>query len=472
MIVIVRPSSKKQVYGVLDDFNLTAIEPPIWAALLAAQCRQRGVDVALIDNEVENLTYSELLWRILELKPTAVVISVCGHNPSASTQSMVSVPHISFPLTHYGIKTIIHGLHPSALPELTLLKTNADAVIVGEGFDVIVQAHELSGVVYSENFPELDLLPRPAWDLLPLVEYRAHNWHCFGRIYDRSPYGVLFTSLGCPRKCSFCVIHAMFRGSRQVRYKSPQVVADELFEWVKQDIYNIRILDENFTLNKKHVSDICAAVKHKAEQEKFDLDELNIWAYASVDTVDSAMLQNIRSIGIKWLCYGFETGNNKIAYETGKTKSAGNWTNKIVEVSNLTHEAGICINANWMFGFPQDTWDTMLQTLHLAQYICSEWANFYCAMAYPGSQLHLQAVEQALDLPKTWQGYSQYAKETLPLPTETLAARDVLAFRDYAFTTYFTNPYYLRLVEYGFGRDTKEHIEFMTTQTLERNLLT
>ena len=49
------------------------------------------------------------------------------------------------------------------------------------------------------------------WNLLPSFgEYRAHNWHCFGHINKRSPYGVIYTSLGCPFSCEFCCINAIF----------------------------------------------------------------------------------------------------------------------------------------------------------------------------------------------------------------------------------------------------------------------
>ena len=49
-------------------------------------------------------------------------------------------------------------------------------------------------------------LPGMAFDLLPMKNYRAHNWHCFDRIHERQPYASVYTSLGCPFRCSFCCI--------------------------------------------------------------------------------------------------------------------------------------------------------------------------------------------------------------------------------------------------------------------------
>src|SRR5439155_26069886 len=97
---------------------------------------------------------------------------------------------------------------------------------------------------------------------------------------------------------------------------------------------------------------------------------------------------------------------------------------------------------------------------------------FYSAMAYPGSPLHGLAVRQGVPLPQTWIGYSQHARESLPLPTRYLPARDVLRFRDEAFLTYYTNRRYLEMIERRFGADTREHIRDMTSYRLERDLLT
>ena len=56
-IVLVKPGSQKQLYGRLSDFELTAIEPPLWGAILAGFLRDKGYSVVLYDAEVENWDY-------------------------------------------------------------------------------------------------------------------------------------------------------------------------------------------------------------------------------------------------------------------------------------------------------------------------------------------------------------------------------------------------------------------------------
>ena len=110
----------------------------------------------------------------------------------------------------------------------------------------------------------------------------------------------------------------------------------------------------------------------------------------------------------------------------------------------------------------------MQETLDLALDLNCEFANFYSAMAYPGSQLYTLALKEGWKLPATWSGYSQHAVDTLPLPTRHLPAGEVIRFRDDAFHKYFTSPKYLALVEQKFGAKTLQHIRDMTTFKLER----
>ena len=99
-----------------------------------------------------------------------------------------------------------------------------------------------------------------------------------------------------------------------------------------------------------------------------------------------------------------------------------------------------------------------------------EYVNFYTAMAYPGSQLYLDALKQGVELPKAWHGYSQLSSETLPLPTKHLSPAEVLRFRDNAFKEYFSNPKYLAMIETKFGPKAVAHVKDMLKYEIHRDL--
>ena len=112
---------------------------------------------------------------------------------------------------------------------------------------------------------------------------------------------------------------------------------------------------------------------------------------------------------------------------------------------------------------------TMQKTLDLAIDINAEYANFYCTMAYPGSELYQKALQKGWRLPDSWNGYSQHAVDSLPLATRYLKGQEVLRFRDDAFHKYFSSNNYLGRVEKTFGDGTRKHIEKMASKRLKRN---
>lgn len=92
-------------------------------------------------------------------------------------------------------------------------------------------------------------------------------------------------------------------------------------------------------------------------------------------------------------------------------------------------------------------------------------------MAYPGSKLYLDAMDDEDKLPENYVGYSQHSYESKPLPTRHLTSAEVLGFRDSAFLEYYKNPKYLAMVEDKFGLSTREDIEKMTEIKLKRKIL-
>jgi len=130
--------------------------------------------------------------------------------------------------------------------------------------------------------------------------------------------------------------------------------------------------------------------------------------------------------------------------------------------------AGIHVIGNFIFGLPDDDLETMQATLDMALDLNCEFANFYSAMAYPGSRLYEIALQEGWPLPEKWSGFSQHSEDTLPLPTKFVSASEVLRFRDRAFEIYFSSPAYLDLLQRKFGPETVRHVRDMMGQKLVR----
>ena len=196
--------------------------------------------------------------------------------------------------------------------------------------------------------------------------------------------------------------------------------------------------------------------------------KFNIWAYARIDTVKEKYLSTLKRAGVTWLALGIESGNTMVRKDVTK----GKFTDvKIKDLVENIQNAGIKVIGNYIFGLPEDTMETMRDTLDLAKELNCEFANFYSAMAYPGSKLYLDALREGWELPDSYVGFSQHSYETKPLPTKHISAAQVLGFRDKAFDEYYKNEDYLVMIEEKFGHSTRQGIEEMVKIKLKRKIL-
>ena len=418
---------------------------------------------------------------------------VYGQQPSASTQCMPGGKKTCSKLneiTSNEIKSIVIGTHASALPKKTLEEEPYTYVCQGEGPLTVIELisflkgktkdlKKIPGLWYLDKdkkvcsnpsakmFEDLDQsLPGQAWKLLDMKKYKAHNWHTFGRLDTIKSYASLQTSLGCPFKCTFCCINAPFERNT-IRFWSPKHIIEQIKILVEDyKITNIKIPDEMFVLNPKQVTGICDEIINSGYGKV-----LNFWAYARIDTLnDDEMLKKMLKAGIRWLALGIESSSKHV--RDGVVK--GRFDNFDIEgIVRKVRDMGFYVGANYIFGLPDDNFDSMKETLDLSLRVNSEWANFYSGMAYPGSQLYPMAKNKKWALPDDengpgWIGYSQHSYQTLPLRTEHIKGSEVLEFRDKAFDTYFKSQDYLSMVKKTFGEQTVSHIEKMSSHKLKR----
>ena len=61
-IFLIKPGSQKELVGELSANSLTAIEPPLWAGLMAAFLRKKGFFVEVIFMDGEKKSYENSIW--------------------------------------------------------------------------------------------------------------------------------------------------------------------------------------------------------------------------------------------------------------------------------------------------------------------------------------------------------------------------------------------------------------------------
>lgn len=481
--------------------TFSAIEPPTWALLLAESCRSKGFGVGILDCSAEQLSPAEAVRRIDDADARLVCFVVYGQNPNSGTTNMGGAIDLAAAFKHANpaVPTCFVGSHTSALPLEVLASPAVDFVLLNEGVyalhsllatDLRTDLASVRGIGFKEdgrprlNAPERIVpqelmdrdLPGYAWDLLPCREkpldlYRAHFWHANFDHGLRTPFAAVYTSLGCRFKCDFCMINIVNRTSNDagvsaaaspiMRFWSPGFMLRQFEILAGMGVSTVRLSDEMFFLDKRFFEPLLEGLVER------DLG-FRMWAYSRIDTVRPKFLELFRKAGIDWLALGVEAANQQIRREVSK----GTFEEvNIREVARSIRGADINVIANYIFGFPDDTLDTMQQTLDLALDLNTEMANMYPCQALPGSPLHVEAKRAGWALPTDYAGYGFLSYDSQPLPTKHVSAAEVLRFRDRACQIYFTNPEYLALVERRFGAQQRQNVEEMARIPLNRRLL-
>ena len=503
-VLFISPGNASGIYQSLAN-DYAAIEPPTWALLLAQSCRSIGHTVALIDANAEQLNKEAVEQRIKELNPRLICFVVYGQNVNAGTVNMGGATYLSKHLKEVGITTPIAylGSYVQAVPIKALKdESSIDFLFTNEGvyalrnvlaLDDITNLADIKGIAWrKDGVPTINKaekivpnermdidLPGYAWDLLPMKEkpldlYRAPMWHAEYDQDKRSPYAAIQTSLGCQFGCEFCMINILNRNDEEeigvagnysnMRYWSPEFIISEFDKLVELGVHTIKITDEMFLLNRKYYVPFCELLRDRG-YGKF----LRMWAYSRVDTVRRPeLLKLVREAGIKWLALGIESADKTVRLEVSKGKFEDV---DITQVIQQVHDADIEVMANYIFGLPGDTKESMQKTLEFSKELCTFGWNAYAAMALPGSQLYKNAIMNGIPLPDTYEGYSFHGYDTLPLPTETLTAAEILAFRDKAFEEYHSYPLFQDKVRAKFGQIAVDNINEMLKVKLRRKII-
>ncbi|MBA7491962.1 tRNA-2-methylthio-N(6)-dimethylallyladenosine synthase [subsurface metagenome] len=298
---------------------------------------------------------------------------------------------------------VLGGPHVTFLPELILGKLPfVDIVVRGEGeltFLELVQRisvgesyQDINGISFrnEKGLPcsneerkvveNLDSLPFPAWHLVPMRKYFTE--YSTKELSLQKPCAVIMTSRGCPGDCIFCSCRAMW--GRRVRRKTPEKVIEEIerlhYEYGVKDIH---FLDDTFTFNKRWVTRFCdELMKSKTG--------ITWRCQGRVDTVDDTILATMKKAGCYYICYGVESGAERMQGIIQK----GITVAQAAEAIKLTKGAGIFVSADFIVGLPGETREDMEQTFAFIKKSPLHAFSVNAPWIFPGTALYRQALAE------------------------------------------------------------------------------
>lgn len=396
--------------------------PPTTFACIAGCVREKH-EVDLIDCIGDRISYQECFNRIERFKPDFIVINT-------STPTITNDLKIGNKLKESTkAKLILYGEHVSARYEKLFEEHNfIDYVILGEPetpiMKILAGESKTKGVATSSftggySYEEdLDSLPFPAYDLMPFYYYplTLEKW-----MFIRS-------GRGCPYGCTYCVMPML--GQRKVRYHSPEYMVKQI-KWLveKLDIKLYMLWDELSTFDKPRMIKFCKLLIESKLPKK-----IKWFCTTRVDCFDQELAMWMSRAGCRMMSFGFESGDQKVLDYNKK----GSRLDQAYLVVKSAKKYGIKVIGHFIVGLPASSKEGDSKTIELAKELKINFAQFYIATPFPGSEFYKQAVENNWIVNNDW---SKIEQGTASISYPTYSSEKIKALKERAYREFYLRPY-------------------------------
>lgn len=414
------------------------IAPPLGIAYMAGVLQENNIDVEILDASAEDMDFKDVEKELLKRKPDLVALTALTPTIGRALETAQVVKE-----TLPDSIVVMGGYHPTFNFIETLEDENVDIVIRGEGEYImlnLVQAlenqsslHDVKGIVFEDKnskeivvnpeaplIQDLDELPFPALNLLPMKKYR---------LLDMDTHmTTMITTRGCPMQCSFCSSAAMH--GKKIRERSVENIVDEI-EYLKTnyDIDTIAFMDDTFTLKKRKVMAICDEILKRNIEI--------MWGCTSrVDTLDEKLLKKMKEAGCITIFIGVESADQQQLDNMCKNTTIA----KIENAFKIAHKLKIRTIASVALGMPGDTKEIMNKTVKFVHKLKPNYAIYSLATPYSGTRFYKEAFEKNLIKIKDW---SKYTLITPILETIDCSLNDMRKIQAKAFMKFYLRPHYI-----------------------------
>lgn len=371
---------------------------PQGLAYIAAALLKNGHEVEIY-NQDKNHYKKDHLTRYLDEKKFDVI----GVNMIAGYYQYRKLLQISGAINKSNHRPfyIIGGHGPSPEPEFFLKKTQADAVVIGEGETTVIELlkaissrkllssvkgiafYDKKSVMITEKRPlieDIDTIPFPAYELFPIDYYRLlrmpHATNCDFVM-------PVLSGRGCSFKCTFC--YRMDEGFRPRR--SLGIIEEIEFLKQKYGITYIAFSDELLMSSAERMVRLC---------EHFIKEHINVkWdCCGRLNYARPEILKLMKKAGCVFINYGIEAMDDDVLENMNKALT----TKQIIKGIKATLDAGISPGFNILFGNIGDNKETLGKGVEfLLKYDdCSQMRTIRPVTPYPGSPLYYRAINSKL----------------------------------------------------------------------------
>ncbi len=264
--------------------------------------------------------------------------------------------------------------------------------------------HKLDGAPASAGpraaLPAEDL-PRMPYELLDLEKYVRRIR--FGRTLS------VFSSRGCPFRCSFCYNVAFFSGARWKPIDAQRVAAEVVALARRLRLDHVQFLDDNFFVSRERVKAIAEALHEAAPELQWSVLGAHVQNLRKWSEHDLARL---RECGLREVLVGAESGSQRVLDSIQKDYRVDD----LFAVNRRLERTRIEPTYSFMSGIPDETDDELRATIRAMLRLKVEnpgatIGNIKPFLPYPGTELYEVAVQRGFVPPTSleeWGGFASY----------------------------------------------------------------
>lgn len=366
--------------------------PPLGIMYICSYVREK-FKTELVDAAV--LNYSKEQIRSLIEKEKPAILGIAMFTPTyAQAMEVLEIAKSIDP----SIVTVVGGPHPTVVPD-TVQKTCIDYIIRGEGehathelADFVLNGKgnpkDIKGISFKQNgtvrhnpprefIKDLDSLPWPARDKVPIEKYK-------GTLMCRNhPETQVMGSRGCPFKCAFCSTSNVF--GRSLRFRDPIDVVDEIeFLVEKYKIKSLFFHDDGLNYKKDWLETVCNELIERRLNEKI---EWKGQVRVNKGFVSLELLRKMKKAGCWLLCWGIESGNQKVLDTVHKSITL----QEVRDAVSLSSKAGIKNLGFFMGGNMGENKQTVQDTIRFSKELAEkglDYLQWSLAVPYPGTEFY------------------------------------------------------------------------------------
>ncbi|MCK5028755.1 MAG: B12-binding domain-containing radical SAM protein [Bacteroidales bacterium] len=315
------------------------------------------------------------------------------------------------------ILTVAGGLHATISPH-DFTDNAVDLILPGQSahiFRNVIEAKEkgvafekVNGIIINNDGVLNKTSPATEYDSAAdsfLMPDRKHleRWIETYKVGGNPfPSTYLFTSLGCPYKCTFCSIWCQFNG--QYLKRNIESIIDELKQVDEYPV--VRFADANTIVDINMIDKLFDRINEEKINKTYVMD-------IRTDTAVKypKLIEKLAKAGLKVVICGFESFREEELKRYNKSSDA----KLIHEAINIFHQNGIMLRGNYVIPNDYDEDDFKALSDYTSSHKVS-YAGYTILTPMPGTPFYKEVEDQIIDFDLTkYNFFNSVLKTKLPL---------------------------------------------------------